>query len=179
MSRVLETSSYGGAVLAPSSFGCAVSDGLRPIAARDQLKPNVCGTGRRTDVVGSSCVGWLVLAAGVDGRGVVRGISGLAAVWRGPSAAAMTTAATRYQSWLPATAAQAETTAAQARTAAAAFEAAFAATVPPELVAVNRSRLCADDLEHVGGSAQFLRRPASDTVGRESAPPTSAASQRR
>ncbi|CQD03826.1 PPE family protein [Mycobacterium europaeum] len=74
---------------------------------------------------------------------VAAAISGLAAAWRGPSAAGMTAAATRYQAWLTTTAAQAETTAGQARTAALAYETAFAATVPPALVAANREYLAA------------------------------------
>jgi PPE-repeat protein len=65
----------------------------------------------------------------------------LAEPWLGPAAAAMAVAAAPYAEWLATTAAQAEQTAAQARAAAAAFEAAFAATVPPPLIAANRSRL--------------------------------------
>jgi PPE-repeat protein len=61
--------------------------------------------------------------------------------WSGPSALAMRSAGTRFASWLMATATMAETTAAQARGAAGAFEAAYAATVPPEMVFVNRSLL--------------------------------------
>jgi PPE-repeat protein len=61
--------------------------------------------------------------------------------WSGPSSAAMGAAAGSYVEWLSATAAQAEATTAQARTAAAAYEAAFAATVPPPVIAANRSLL--------------------------------------
>lgn len=70
-------------------------------------------------------------------------ITGLAAVWRGPSAAAMTAAATGYARWLTSTAAAAERTASQARAAAAAFETARAATVHPAQVAANRAQLAA------------------------------------
>ncbi len=68
-------------------------------------------------------------------------VSGLAADWQGPSSAAMTAAAGPYAGWLNATAAQAEQTAAQARAAAAAYETAFAATVPPPVIAANRAAL--------------------------------------
>ena len=53
----------------------------------------------------------------------------------------MAAAAASYVTWLNATAAQAEETAAQAKSAAAAYQTAFTSTVPPQTVAVNRSRL--------------------------------------
>ncbi|OBJ75813.1 hypothetical protein A9W97_09375 [Mycobacterium gordonae] len=65
------------------------------------------------------------------------------AEWLGPASASMAAAAVPQVAWLSATAAQAEQTAAQAAAAAAAFEAAFAATVPPPLVAANRTQLAA------------------------------------
>ncbi|MFZ0230796.1 MAG: PPE family protein [Mycobacterium sp.] len=61
--------------------------------------------------------------------------------WVGPTSSTMQAAATPYVSWLSATAAQAEETANQARAAAAAYEAAFATTVPPAVVAANRALL--------------------------------------
>jgi PPE-repeat protein len=61
--------------------------------------------------------------------------------WSGPSSASMSTAAASYVEWLTATAAQAEETAAQARAAAAGYETAFAMTVPPPVIAANRSLL--------------------------------------
>jgi PPE-repeat protein len=70
---------------------------------------------------------------------VVTGIS--AGPWLGPSSATMTAAASSYVAWMSSTAAQAEQAAGQAAAAAAAYEAAFAATVPPEVVAGNRSLL--------------------------------------
>jgi PPE-repeat protein len=63
--------------------------------------------------------------------------------WSGPSSASMTAAAVSYVAWLSSTAAQAEETAAQARSAAAAYESAFASTVPPPVIAANRSLLMA------------------------------------
>jgi PPE-repeat protein len=69
-------------------------------------------------------------------------VSGLTAgQWLGPASTSMAAAAASYVAWLNATAAQAEETAAQAKTAAAAYQTAFTATVPPQTVAVNRSRL--------------------------------------
>ncbi|MCV7196469.1 PPE family protein [Mycobacterium angelicum] len=69
-------------------------------------------------------------------------VAGLAAEsWMGPASASMAAAAAPYAAWLSIAATQAEQTAAQARTAAAAFEAAFAMTVPPPLIAANRSQL--------------------------------------
>ncbi|WP_102417428.1 PPE domain-containing protein [Mycobacterium sp. 4858] len=61
--------------------------------------------------------------------------------WLGPSAAAMAAAAAPYVAWARTAAAQAEQTANQARAAAYAYEAAFAETVPPPVVAANRSLL--------------------------------------
>jgi PPE-repeat protein len=69
-------------------------------------------------------------------------ISGLTAgPWLGPASTSMAAAAASYVTWLNATAAQAEETAAQAKTAAAAYQTAFTSTVPPQMVAVNRSLL--------------------------------------
>jgi PPE-repeat protein len=63
--------------------------------------------------------------------------------WRGPSAAAMATAATPYVGWLHTTAAAAQHAANQAMASAAAYEAAFAMTVPPPVVVANRVQLAA------------------------------------
>src|SRR3984957_14631708 len=61
--------------------------------------------------------------------------------WLGPASASMAAAAASYVAWLNATATQAEETPAKAKTAAAAYQTAFTSTVPPQTVAVNRSRL--------------------------------------
>jgi PPE-repeat protein len=67
-------------------------------------------------------------------------ISGLtSAEWLGPSSASMAAAAAPYMAWMSTTAAQAEQSAAQAMAAASAYEAAFAMTVPPPVIAANRS----------------------------------------
>jgi PPE-repeat protein len=65
----------------------------------------------------------------------------LSAGWFGPSSTAMLAAAEPYLTWLNTTAAQAEQTGVQASAAASAFEAAYAMTVPPPVVAANRTLL--------------------------------------
>jgi PPE-repeat protein len=61
--------------------------------------------------------------------------------WTGPSSIAMAAAAAPYVAWIHATGAQAEQAGAQAKLAAGAYEAAFAATVPPPVIAANRALL--------------------------------------
>ena len=63
--------------------------------------------------------------------------------WLGPSSASMAAAAAPYAAWMSTTAAQAEQAAAQAKAAASAYEAAFAMTVHPALVAANRTQTMA------------------------------------
>jgi PPE-repeat protein len=63
--------------------------------------------------------------------------------WRGPSGAAMATAAMPYVGWMHTTAAAAQNAANQAMASAAAYEAAFAMTVPPPVVVANRVQLAA------------------------------------
>ncbi|CAJ1494577.1 PPE domain-containing protein [[Mycobacterium] kokjensenii] len=78
-------------------------------------------------------------AAAAGYESVVAELTGTA--WSGPSAAAMTAAAAPYVAWLNLTAGQAEKTGLQAQAAVAAYEAAFALTVPPSVVAANRAQL--------------------------------------
>ncbi|MCV7075773.1 PPE family protein [Mycobacterium szulgai] len=61
--------------------------------------------------------------------------------WHGPAAAWMSAAATPYVAWMSNAATEAEQAANQARAAAGAYAAAFAATVPPPVIAANRSLL--------------------------------------
>jgi PPE-repeat protein len=61
--------------------------------------------------------------------------------WLGPSSTAMAAAVAPYVAWMSATAGQAEQAGSQAQAAAAAYEAAFAMTVPPPLIAANRTQL--------------------------------------
>lgn len=88
---------------------------------------------------------WDGLAAELHavGMGYDSAISELATGWSGPSATAMAGAAEPYMAWMHSTAVQAEHTATQAKAATAAYEAAFAMTVPPPVVAANRSQLMA------------------------------------
>lgn len=60
--------------------------------------------------------------------------------WMGPASTSMANAAAPYVGWMQTTAAQAEQAATQARAAAAAYDQAFAATVPPPLIAANRAQ---------------------------------------
>src|ERR1700722_11839032 len=63
-------------------------------------------------------------------------VSDLTSSWLGPSSLSMATAAATYVSWITATAAQ-------ATSAVAAYDAAFAMTVPPPVIAANRALLLA------------------------------------
>ncbi|MCK8646486.1 PPE family protein [Mycobacterium colombiense] len=60
--------------------------------------------------------------------------------WTGTASAAMAQAAEPYVTWLTTTAAQAEEAATQARAAASAYETALASSVPPPLIAANRTQ---------------------------------------
>lgn len=80
-------------------------------------------------------------SAAASYRSVVSGL--IREPWQGPASASMGAAAAPYVAWMSTTAEQARQAANQARLAAAAFEAAFAATVPPPLIAENRAWLMA------------------------------------
>lgn len=89
---------------------------------------------------------WDALATELDltATGYASVLSELTGVaWTGPSAAMMASAAAPYVEWLQTSSALAERTAMQARSAAAAYEVAFAATVPPPVIAANRAMLAA------------------------------------
>ncbi len=69
-------------------------------------------------------------------------IAGLTADgWQGPSSLSTAAAAATYVTWLSGVATEAEQAASQAQAAASAFETAFAATVPPPVIATNRAQL--------------------------------------
>lgn len=92
----------------------------------------------------AAATGWDQLASELNlaaaGYGLV--VSELANTsWIGPASMFMTAAVTPYVTWLDVTAEVAEQTASQARAAAAAYEAAFAMTVPPAVIAANRAQL--------------------------------------
>jgi PPE-repeat protein len=86
---------------------------------------------------------WDALAAELNTAGLAYEsvLTELSSGWAGPSAAAMAAAAAPYAQWMRTTGVQAEETAIQARAATAAYEAAFAMTVPPPVIAANRSLL--------------------------------------
>jgi PPE-repeat protein len=77
----------------------------------------------------SSASGYAVELAGLTGQ-----------AWSGPSSLRMTVATTTCVQWLSTAAAQAAQTAVQAYAAAVAYEAAFAMTVPPPMIAANRAQ---------------------------------------
>jgi PPE-repeat protein len=89
---------------------------------------------------------WDVLAAELGSAASSYGsvVSSLAeGSWLGPASASMAAAATPYVEWMSTTATQAEETGYQAKAAAAAYDAAFGMTVPPAVVAANRTQLAA------------------------------------
>jgi PPE-repeat protein len=100
---------------------------------------------------GPGCGSMLAAAAAWDGladdlhstagsyQSVIWDLTG--AAWLGPSSASMAAAVAPYIEWMTTTAALCEQTATQARAAAAAYEAAFVMTVPPPMIAANRTLL--------------------------------------
>jgi PPE-repeat protein len=89
----------------------------------------------------TAAAAWAALAAELNSvvTSYQRVLSALTAgPWVGPSSTSMTAAVAPYVSWMKATAAQARQTAGQLGSAVAAYEAAFAATVPPTQIEVNR-----------------------------------------
>ncbi|MEZ0353860.1 PPE family protein [Mycobacterium sp. pR1184] len=94
----------------------------------------------------AAAAAWGELAAQLESAasGYLSEVSGLTGqTWFGPSSMRMAAAAAPYVAWLQAAAAQAAQTSAQAYAAAAAYEAAFAMTVPPPVIAANRAQLMA------------------------------------
>ncbi|WP_083154483.1 PPE family protein [Mycobacterium persicum] len=92
----------------------------------------------------AAATGWDTLAAelAAASAGYVSVISELtSSQWLGPASTAMAATIVPHQVWISATARNAELTGMQARAAAAAFETAHAMTVPPPVVAANRSVL--------------------------------------
>jgi PPE-repeat protein len=92
----------------------------------------------------AAAAAWNTLAAEMRSAAVSYGsvISGLTSEgWFGPSSTVMSAAIAPYLEWLTTTATQAEQAGAQANAAGAAYEAAFAMTVPPAVIATNRAQL--------------------------------------
>ncbi|MEE3065129.1 MAG: PPE family protein [Actinomycetota bacterium] len=100
-------------------------------------------TGPGSGPILAAAASWDAVAAQLESAagGYSSEVSGLAGRWLGPSSMRMSAAATRQVVWLQASAAQAAQTATRAYAAAAAYEAAFAMTVPPPMIAENRMRL--------------------------------------
>ena len=90
--------------------------------------------------------------------------------WLGSSSASMAAAATPYLDWMTTTAGQAEQTATQARSAAAAYEAAFAMTVPPAVIAANRSLLMTLIATNVLGQNTAAIAATEDALRRDVGP---------
>lgn len=94
----------------------------------------------------AAAAAWDGLAADLHSAAAAAGsvISGLTGEsWRGPASTSMAAAVAPYLTWIDATAPQLEQAAMQAKAAAAAYEAAFAMTVPPPVIAANRAQLMA------------------------------------
>ena len=114
------------------------------VAAGDQLGSDVFGS--RTGPLLAASEAWDSLAAelGFAASGYGSALAELTSnTWVGPTSVAMISAVTPYINWLTSTGTQAEETANHARAAVAAYEAAFAMTVPPPVVAANRALLAA------------------------------------
>jgi PPE-repeat protein len=110
-----------------------------------EINSGLMYTGPGSGPMLAASVAWVALADDLYSTATSYGsvISDLTASWLGPSSALMAAAAAPYVSWISATAAQAEQTAIQAAAAVAAYEAAFAMTVPPPVIAANRALLMA------------------------------------
>jgi PPE-repeat protein len=94
-------------------------------------------------------------------------------VWLGPACQSMAQAVAPYVTWMSATTAQSQAAASQAQAAASAFETAFASTVPPPVVAANRTQLMALIATNILGQntpaiaateAQYMEMWAQDAV---------------
>lgn len=70
-------------------------------------------------------------------------LASIAEAWQGPSSTRMAQVATPFVTWLHHAATLAEQTGMQAKAAAGAYELAFAMTIPPPVIAANRSLLMA------------------------------------
>src|SRR5271170_6254325 len=108
-----------------------------------EINSGLMYTGPGSGPMLATAAAWDVLAAELYSTASFYGlvISDLTSVWLGPSSASMAAAATPFVSWITTTAGQAEQTGAQAMAAVAAYEAAFAMTVPPPVIAANRALL--------------------------------------
>jgi hypothetical protein len=101
-------------------------------------------------------------SAATSYRSVVADLTG--GPWVGPSSVSMAAAAAPYVAWMTTTAAQAEQTASQLGSAIAAYETAFAATVPPPLIAANRALLAALVATNIVTGCGWRRHPPPPTT---------------
>jgi PPE-repeat protein len=108
-----------------------------------EINSGLMYTGPGSGPMLAASAAWGALADDLFSTAVSYGsvISDLTSWWLGPSSASMAAAATPFVAWISSTAAQAEQAAAQAMAAVAAYEAAFAMTVPPAVIAANRALL--------------------------------------
>ncbi len=101
------------------------------------------GPGPATLLAASAAWESLALELNSAAGGYESVITTLTEEWSGPTSMSMAAAAAPYVVWLRATAELCEQSAMQATAAAAAYEAAYAMTVPPPLIAANRAQLMA------------------------------------
>ncbi|MEZ0349789.1 PPE family protein [Mycobacterium sp. pR1184] len=108
-----------------------------------EINSGLMYTGPGSGPMLAAAASWDAVAAQLESAasGCSAEISSLTVRWLGASSMRMVAAATRQVVWLQATAAQAAQTATQAYSAAAAYEAAYALTVPPPVIAANRMQL--------------------------------------
>ena len=99
------------------------------------------GAGPGTLLAASAAWDSLAAELSATAQGYESVISTLTSEWQGPTSMSMAAAVAPYVLWMRATAQQCEQSAIQATGAVAAYEAAYAMTVPPPLIAANRSQL--------------------------------------
>lgn len=124
----------------------------------------------------AAAAAWDELAAELQSMAASYGstVQGLTvAPWTGASSITMAAAAAPYVTWINTTGVQAEQAATQAKLAAGAYETAFAATVPPPVIAANRALLMALIATNIFGQntpaiaaaeAQYLEMWAQDAA---------------
>src|ERR1700742_1152276 len=121
--------------------GCAAMDFA---ALPPEINPGRMYAGAGSGSMLAAAAAWHQLATELHStassyQSVLSGL--IAGSWLGPSSASMAAASAATAAWLNATAGQAEQAASQAQLAATAYETAFAETVPPPVIAANRSLL--------------------------------------
>ncbi len=114
-------------------------------ALTPEVNSGLMYTGPGSGPMLAAAVAWDELAATLYATASSYGslVADVTSAWLGPASTSMAAAAMPYVSWLSSTAGLAETTGAQAKAAVAAYEAAFAMTVPPPVIAANRALLAA------------------------------------